>query len=49
MHGEEIIIEKQADTGVITFELFASLAATEDAEEGVDAFLNKRSPKWKEK
>ncbi len=30
-------------------ELFASLAATEDAEEGVDAFLNKRSPKWKEK
>ena len=30
-------------------ELFASLCMTEDAKEGVDAFLNKRKPVWKEK
>jgi len=28
-------------------ELFAALAVTEDAGEGVDAFLNKRKPEWK--
>jgi len=32
-----------------TNELFASLCVTEDAKEGVDAFLNKRKPQWKEK
>lgn len=26
---------------------FAMLCTTEDASEGVDAFLNKREPKWK--
>lgn len=30
-------------------ELFAALCVTEDAQEGVDAFLNKREPKWKER
>jgi len=30
-------------------ELFAALSVTEDAHEGVDAFLNKREPKWKER
>jgi enoyl-CoA hydratase/carnithine racemase len=30
-------------------ELFAALCVTEDAQEGVDAFLNKRKPKWKER
>jgi len=30
-------------------ELFASLCVTEDAKEGVDAFLKKRKPEWKEK
>jgi enoyl-CoA hydratase/carnithine racemase len=30
-------------------ELFAGLCVTEDAKEGVDAFLNKRKPEWKEK
>lgn len=30
-------------------EVFASLCITEDASEGVDAFLNKRMPVWKEK
>ena len=29
-------------------ELFAALCVTEDAREGVDAFLNKREPKWKD-
>ena len=29
-------------------DLFAALCTTEDAKEGVDAFLNKREPKWKE-
>ena len=28
-------------------EVFAALAVTEDAVEGVDAFLNKRKPEWK--
>jgi enoyl-CoA hydratase/carnithine racemase len=28
-------------------DLFAALCATEDAEEGVDAFLKKRKPVWK--
>jgi len=32
-----------------TNELFAALCVTEDAQEGVDAFLNKRKPVWKEK
>jgi enoyl-CoA hydratase/carnithine racemase len=32
-----------------TNELFAALCMTEDAKEGVDAFLNKREPRWKEK
>jgi enoyl-CoA hydratase/carnithine racemase len=32
-----------------TNELFAALCMTEDAKEGVDAFLNKRKPQWKEK
>lgn len=30
-------------------EMFAGLCVTEDAKEGVDAFLNKRTPEWKEK
>jgi enoyl-CoA hydratase/carnithine racemase len=30
-------------------EVFASLCVTEDAQEGVDAFLKKRKPVWKEK
>ena len=30
-------------------ETFAALCMTEDAKEGVDAFLNKRKPVWKEK
>jgi enoyl-CoA hydratase/carnithine racemase len=30
-------------------EMFAALCATEDAKEGVDAFLNKRKPEWKER
>ena len=30
-------------------ETFAALCVTEDAKEGVDAFLNKRKPIWKEK
>lgn len=30
-------------------EVFARLCSTEDAKEGIDAFLNKRLPKWKEK
>jgi enoyl-CoA hydratase/carnithine racemase len=30
-------------------EVFAALCMTEDASEGVDAFLNKRKPEWKEK
>ena len=30
-------------------ELFAALCVTEDAGEGVDAFLNKRKPEWKER
>ena len=30
-------------------ELFAALCMTEDAKEGVDAFLNKRKSEWKEK
>ncbi|MGD9032246.1 MAG: enoyl-CoA hydratase-related protein [Desulfobacteraceae bacterium] len=29
-------------------ELFAALCVTENAREGVDAFLNKREPKWKD-
>ena len=29
-------------------EVFAALCITEDAKEGVDAFLNKRKPQWKE-
>jgi enoyl-CoA hydratase/carnithine racemase len=32
-----------------TNEVFAALCMTEDAKEGVDAFLQKRKPKWKEK
>jgi len=32
-----------------TNELFAALCMTEDAKEGVDAFLSKRKPQWKEK
>jgi 1,4-dihydroxy-2-naphthoyl-CoA synthase len=27
--------------------MFAALCVTEDAKEGVDAFLNKRKPAWK--
>jgi enoyl-CoA hydratase/carnithine racemase len=30
-------------------ELFAALCSTEDAEEGVQAFLEKRKPVWKER
>jgi enoyl-CoA hydratase/carnithine racemase len=30
-------------------EMFASLCITEDAKEGIDAFLNKRKAVWKEK
>jgi 1,4-dihydroxy-2-naphthoyl-CoA synthase len=29
-------------------DLFATLCATKDAEEGVQAFLEKRKPDWKE-
>jgi enoyl-CoA hydratase/carnithine racemase len=32
-----------------TSEMFAALCMTEDAQEGVDAFLKKREPVWKEK
>ena len=32
-----------------TNEVFAALCMTEDAKEGVDAFLKKRKPQWKEK
>ena len=28
-------------------EMFSLLCATEDAKEGIDAFLNKKSPQWK--
>ncbi len=30
-------------------EVFARLCSTEDAKEGIDAFLNKRPPQWKER
>jgi enoyl-CoA hydratase/carnithine racemase len=30
-------------------DLFATLCSTEDAAEGVQAFLGKRAPKWKER
>jgi enoyl-CoA hydratase/carnithine racemase len=30
-------------------DLFAALCATEDAEEGVEAFLEKRKPVWKDR
>jgi enoyl-CoA hydratase/carnithine racemase len=30
-------------------EMMAELCTTEDAKEGVDAFLNKRKPQWKER
>jgi len=30
-------------------ELFAALCSTEDAEEGVKAFLEKRKPIWRER
>jgi enoyl-CoA hydratase/carnithine racemase len=30
-------------------DLFATLCSTEDAVEGVQAFLGKRAPKWKER
>lgn len=30
-------------------ELFAALCVTDDAKEGVDAFLNKREPKWQQR
>jgi enoyl-CoA hydratase/carnithine racemase len=30
-------------------EAFASLCSTEDAKEGINAFLNKRNPVWKQK
>ena len=30
-------------------EVFAALCVTEDAHEGVDAFLNKRKAVWKER
>lgn len=30
-------------------EMFAALCVTEDAKEGIDAFLQKRKPVWKEK
>ena len=30
-------------------EVFAALCVTEDAKEGIDAFMNKRKPVWKEK
>jgi enoyl-CoA hydratase/carnithine racemase len=30
-------------------ELFAALCSTEDAEEGVRAFLEKRKPSWQER
>ncbi len=33
----------------ISHHYFAMLCSTEDAAEGVDAFLNKRTPKWKQK
>jgi 1,4-dihydroxy-2-naphthoyl-CoA synthase len=30
-------------------EVMAELCTTEDAKEGVDAFLSKREPQWKER
>jgi enoyl-CoA hydratase/carnithine racemase len=30
-------------------ELFAALCVTEDAKEGVEAFLNRRKPQWRER
>ncbi len=32
-----------------TNELFAALCMTEDAKEGIDAFLNRRTPEWKKR
>lgn len=38
-----IPFEREVDSN----ELFAALSVTQDAKEGVDAFLHKRKPEWK--
>ena len=44
--SEDVPYHKALD---ILGDMFASLCSTEDAEEGVKAFLEKRTPEWQER